>query len=229
MGYLNEEQHRIVSSAVEQAELNTSGEILTVLADRSDGYTDVALLWAAALSFTVMSVFAAFPAPFLGLWDALVVEALMGGWGHEWSKGEIASATIALGLLTFALAWAAQLWEPLKFALIPGPVRSSRVHAQAVRHFKVGAEARTMGRTGILIYLSMREHRAEIVADEPIAKLVEAEVWGAAMVDMLKEIKRGRIAEGLALGVRDVGFVLSQHFPRADDDENELPDRLIEV
>ena len=108
-------------------------------------------------------------------------------------------------------------------------MRSARVHERAVSHFKVGAEARTMGRTGILIYLSMREHRAEIVADEPIARLVEAEVWGEAMVDMLREIKQGRVAEGIAIGVRDVGFVLAEHFPRRDDDENELPDRLIEV
>jgi putative membrane protein len=229
MSYLTEDQHAIVSKAVEEAELSTSGEILTVLADRSDGYTDVALLWSVGLSFSMMSLFAAFPSPFLNVWDAIVVEGLMGGWGHEWSTGELASMTIGLGLLTFILTLAAQFWEPLKFALIPSATRTSRVHAAAVRHFKVGAEARTHGRTGILIYLSMREHRAEIVADEPIARLVEAEVWGEAMVDMLKEIKQGRIAEGLAVGVRDVGFVLSQHFPRADDDENELPDRLIEV
>ena len=34
---------------------------------------------------------------------------------------------------------------------------------------------------------------------------------------------------GMAAGVRDVAQVLAQHFPRADDDRNELPDRLIEV
>ena len=229
MSYLSEAEHTIVSDAVAQAELNTSGEILTVLADRSDGYTDVALLWAAGFAFTAMSLFAAFPSPFLDLWDWIVVEQMMGGWGHEWSTGELASMTIALGLITFVASWAAQLWEPLKFAMIPPATRSVRVHDQAVRHFKVGAEARTHGRTGVLIYLSMREHRAEIVADEPIARLVEPEVWGEAMVDMLREIKQGRIAEGLAVGVRDVGFVLAQHFPRDESDENELPDQLIEV
>ena len=82
---------------------------------------------------------------------------------------------------------------------------------------------------GVLIYLSMREHRAEIVADRPIAEKVAAEVWGAAMADMLVEIKQGRVAEGMAAGVRDVAAVLAEHFPRAEDDQNELPDRLIEV
>jgi putative membrane protein len=224
MAYLTQDQHKIVTDAVGAAELQTSGEIVTVLADRSDDYNDVALLWAAALSFTVMSVFAALPQPFLNFWDMLI-----GGWSHEWSTGELASMTIALGLIAFVAAWTVQLWEPLKFALIPAPLKTARVHAQAIKHFKVGAERRTHGRTGVLIYLSMREHRAEITADDSIAEKVDAEVWGEAMGDMLAEIKQGLIAEGMAAGVRDVGFVLAQHFPRGEDDENELPDRLIEV
>ena len=222
--YLDADQHKIVSDAVAAAEQTTSGEIVTVLADRSDGYTDVVMVWAAAAAFTAMSLFALFPMPFLNLWDSLI-----GGWMHEWTTGELASMTIALGLIAFVATWAAQLWEPLKFALIPAPVRTARVHQQAIKHFKVGAERRTHGRTGILVYLSMREHRAEIVADEPIAEKVSADVWGDAMSDMLVEIRKGCIAEGLAAGVRDVGVVLSEHFPRSDHDENELPDRLIEV
>lgn len=224
MSYLNEEQHKIVSTAVKEAELTTSGEIVTVLADRSDGYTDVALWWAAGLAFTAMSLFAALPEPFLNFWDMLI-----GGWSHEWTSGELASMTIGLGLLTFVIALGVQQWQPLKFFLIPNPVKTSRAHEQAIKHFKVGAERRTTGATGVLIYLSMREHRAEIVADDSIAEKVDAEVWGEAMGDMINHIKRGRIAEGMAVGVRDVGFILSQHFPRGENDENELPDRLIEV
>ncbi len=224
MAYLDDAGRTLVADAVTAAEAQTSGEIVTVLADRSDGYTDVALLWAVGAAFTVMSVFAALPLPFLDLWDRLI-----GGWGHEWTTGEQASMVIELGLLTFAGVMLAQQWEPLKFALIPGPAKTIRVHAQAVRQFKVGADRRTTGRTGVMIYLSMREHRAEIVADESIAAIVSAEVWGEAMSDMLSHIRHGRIAEGLAVGIGDVGFVLAQHFPRGADDMNELPDRLIEV
>jgi putative membrane protein len=224
MAYLDEAGHRLVSEAVSAAESRTSGEIVTVLAKGSDGYTDVALLWAAGAAFTAMSVFAAVPAPFLEIWDSL-----FGGWGHEWTTGELASMVIALGLVTFLGVMLVQQWEPLKFFLVPGPTKTIRVHDQAVRQFKVGAERRTTGRTGVLIYLSMREHRAEIVADESIAKLVPAEVWGEAMGDMLAHIRKGRVAEGLAAGIRDVGFVLAEHFPRGAEDVNELPDRLIEV
>ncbi|HSF12598.1 MAG TPA: TPM domain-containing protein [Erythrobacter sp.] len=224
MAYLDDAGHRLVSDAVAEAEAKTSGEIVTVLTERSDGYTDVALLWAIGAAFTAMSVFAAFPQPFLDAWDAS-----FGGWGHQWSTGELASMVIALGLIKFVAVMLVQQWDPLKFWLIPGPTKTIRVHNQAVRQFKVGADRRTTGRTGVLIYLSMAEHRAEIVADESIAAIVPAEVWGEAMGDMLSHIRKGAIAEGLAAGIRDVGFVLAEHFPRGENDVNELPDRLIEV
>lgn len=224
MPYLTQEQQAIVTQAVEAAELTTSGEIVTVLADRSDGYSDVVLAYAAALAFTAMSIFAALPRPFLGVWDGL-----FGLWGHIWSTGEIASMTIALGLLAFTLAWLLLANDTVRFLAIPGPLKTARVHNAAVRHFKVGAERRTHGRTGVLIYLSMREHRAEIFADESIAIQVPAEIWGDAMADMLIEIRQGRIAEGIAAGVRDVGVILAEHFPRAENDTNELPDRLIQL
>ena len=224
MAYLDAAGHKIVSDAVASAELTTSGEIVTVLADRSDGYTDVVLVWAAAVAFTAMSLFALLPLPFLALWDRLI-----GGWSHEWTTGELASMTIALGLIAFVATWALLSWKVLRFAATPGPVKTMRVHERAIDLFKVGAERRTHGRTGVLLYLSMSEHRAEIVADEPIAAIVSADVWGEAMADMLAEIRQGHLAEGLAAGIRDVGVVLSEHFPRSDDDTNELPDRLIEI
>jgi putative membrane protein len=224
MAMMDDAGRKLVSAAVAEAESATSGEIVTVLTEASDGYTDVALLWAAGAAFTAMSVFAAFPQPFLDRWDAWFV-----GWGHEWTSGELASMVIALGLVKFLGVLLVQQWQPLKWLLVPGPVKAARVRAQAVRQFKVGAERRTTGRTGVLIYLSMRERRAEIVADESIAAQVPAEVWGEAMGDMLSEIRRGRIAAGLAVGIRDVGFILAAQFPRGEDDVNELPDRLIEV
>ena len=224
MQTLDQSAQDAVTAAVAEAEANTSGEIVTVLADRSDGYTDVALLWAVAISFTAMALVTAYPDVFTGLTDRV-----LGGWSHAWTAGELLTLVTGVGLVKFLGMWAIQAWQPLKFALIPGPVKLSRVRAAAVRHFKVGADRRTHGRTGVLLYLSMREHRAEIVADEAIATRVDAQVWGQAMADMLAEIHKGHVGEGLAAGVRDVGKVLAEHFPRSEGDVNELPDRLIVV
>ena len=44
-----------------------------------------------------------------------------------------------------------QQWEPLKFALIPGPTKTIRVHNQAVRQFKVRAGEGAADQAGVHI------------------------------------------------------------------------------
>jgi putative membrane protein len=95
--------------------------------------------------------------------------------------------------------------------------------------FRAAAERRTVGRTGILIYLSMAEHRAEIVADEAILAVTDESTWGEAMAALLVEVRAGRPADGICAAIAVVGDVLARHFPRSDGDVNEIPDKLIEL
>ena len=222
--YLSETEHRQVSDAIKAAEAGTAGEIVTVVAGRSDGYSDVALAWAAIVAFTAIAFLALFPDFYLGL-----VDRVTGDWNAEWTPRGIFSLALAVGIVKFGAMWLLQLWKPLRFLLIPGPIKSARVRDRAVAVFKAAAERRTHGRTGILIYLSMDEHRAEIVADEAIVGKVAPEVWGEAMAAMLAEIRQAHVGAGMAAAVEQVGKVLAEHFPRLEDDRNELPDRLIEL
>ena len=221
---ITQADHEAVTAAVAAAELTTSGEIVTVVAKESDGYTDVALAISAFVAFTALILLAFVPEPLLALYDAVT-----GGWNTEWTPSGVFGLAGGIGIVLFLVTFALTLIPAVRFALIPGRVKTLRVEDAAIRHFKVGAERRTHGRTGVLIYVSLQEHRAQIVADSAIAEKVDPEVWGDAMVDMLREIKAGKLGAGIAAGVRDVGAVLSQHFPRADDDQNELPDRLIQL
>jgi putative membrane protein len=221
---LSEAERDRISTAVELAEAKSAGEIVTVLAERSDGYSDIQLGWSFAVATLALAFLTIFPDFYLAK-----VDWVLGEWNADRSARWYFGLALLVVVLKFAGMWLIQLWQPLRFALIPPPVAKARVRQAAVRHFKVGAERRTHGRTGILIYLSMREKRAEIVADEAIATKVDAQVWGHAMADMLTHIAQGRIADGLVAGIADVGDVLAEHFPRAEDDQNELPDRLIEV
>lgn len=224
MAHLSESEHTLVSAAVAEAESTTAGEIVTVVADRSDGYSDVALAWSAIVAFTAIAVLTFFPNFYLGL-----IDHVLGGWNNEWTARGVFGLALAVGILKFGGMWLIQLWPPLKFLLIPGPIKTKRVRLRAVSLFKVGAERRTRGRTGVLIYLSLRERRAEIVADAAIASKVSPETWGDAMTAMLAEMKRGGCGTGMAAAVGEVGKVLTEHFPRDADDINELPDRLIEL
>ena len=221
---MNQADHARVSAAVAAAEGHSAGEIVTILTERSDGYTDIALAWAALAAFTALTVMSVFPDFALGCYDRM-----LGDWGSEWTAQGILTLAASVAITKFIAVLLLQLWQPLKFFLIPGIIKSARVRARAVTCFKVGAERRTHGRTGILIYLSMREHRAEIVADASIAAKVSPEVWGEAMAAMLTEIRAGRIGDGMVAAVERVGVVLAEHFPRHENDVNELPDRLIEV
>ncbi|MCB2059720.1 MAG: hypothetical protein KDE21_04390 [Novosphingobium sp.] len=222
--YLTAEDRARVGEAVSRAEADTAGEIVTILADRSDGYTDVALSWAILASFAAVTVFATIPELYLAKFDWL-----LGRWHEEWTLRQVLAVSLGFGVLKFIGVMLIQLIQPVKFFLIPPPIKTARVHERAVRAFRIGAERRTHGRTGILIYLSMREHRAEIVADEAIATRVDPAVWGDAMEAMLAELKRGEVADGMIAAVTRVGKVLAEHFPRPENDINELPDRLIEV
>lgn len=213
-----------VSQAVARAEEASAGEIVTILADSSDPYADVALVWSVVAALLALSALALAPDFYLAL-----VDRVLGRWEPQWHPRQILALAALVAALKFTGMWLLQLWRPLRLLLVPAPLKHARVRARAITCFKVGAERRTHGSTGILIYLSLAEHRAEIVADEAIAAKVQPEVWGAAMHAMLAEIRAGRIGEGLAVAVEKVGVVLAEHFPRSANDRNELPDRLIEV
>ncbi|MEO5586960.1 MAG: hypothetical protein ABIQ81_04620 [Novosphingobium sp.] len=221
---LSEADHDRVSAAVSAAEAHTAGEIVTIVAKRSDGYADVALAWSALVSFTALTALSLFPDFYLGL-----IDDILGHWGHEWTSAGVFTVALGVATLKFVGMLLLQLWAPLKFWLVPPHIKRLRVRQRATAYFKTGAERRTNGRTGIVIYLSLAEHRAEILADEAIASKVSAEVWGEAMAAMLVELRKGCLAAGMIAAVERVGVVLAEHAPRADDDVNELPDRLIEV
>lgn len=221
---MDEVGRNLVSEAVRKAEANTAGEIVTILTDQSDSYADVALAWSAAIALLALCVLATFTGFYLNLWDQMA-----GHWVQEWHPREVLGVAALVVTMKFLGTWLILQWRPFRLWLVPDAIKHARVRARAVTCFKVGAERRTQGRTGILIYLSMAEHRAEIVADSSIASKVSPEVWGDALAAMLVQIKAGQMAEGLAQAVEKVGMVLAHHFPRAEDDQNEIPDRLIEV
>ena len=221
---MTEADHKIVSDAVAAAEAQSAGEIVTIVTPRSDSYRDVALAWSAlvaALALAMLDMFAGFYLP--------VVEHVLGLWAYEWTPRAVLGLALAVLTLKFGGAWLLLRFTPLGMWLTPRRVRNARVRERALTCFRVGAESRTSGRTGVLIYLSLAEHRAEIIADAAIAAKVSPETWGLAMKAMLDPLRQGRMADGMAAAVAEVGKVLAEHFPRGEDDVNELPDRLIEV
>lgn len=216
--------HKLVSDAVSAAEANSAGEIVTIMTPRSDSYHDVALAWAALATFVALVALELGTGFYLPL-----VERVLGLWAFEWAPRAVFSLALAVATMKFGAVYLLMRFTPLGLWLTPRRVRNARVRERALTCFRIGAESRTSGHTGVLIYLSLAEHRAEIIADAAIAAKVAPETWGHAMKAMLDPLRKGEIAQGMAAAVAEVGQVLALHFPRAQDDINELPDRLIEV
>ena len=221
---ISQADHDRVSAAVQEAEAHTSGEIVTIVARRSDSYHDVGLSWAAAAVFLALALMAAFPAQLRTFLSSLLLD-----WDHELADWKLLLGLTAILILKFLVVRYLLAIMPLRMLMTPRATKAPRVPRRAILLFRTAAEARTRGRTGVLIYLSLDEHRAEIVADRAINDKVAPEAWGDAMAALIDAIRAGQPGEGLAQAVAQVGSVLSTHFPREQDDINELPDRLIEL
>jgi putative membrane protein len=218
------EDHARISAAVAAGEAASDGEISTMVARQSDDYADWAMLLAAITGFLAPIAIASDTSGF----DALLV-AISGGWHSGYTPGQIMAVTVILHLLLSVLAWLALRWMPLRLLLTPPGLKRSRVRDAAIKAFRVGIEARTRAATGVLIYLSLAEHRAEILGDAAITAKVGAEEWGEAMAALIAEVTLGRPGSGIVAAVDLIAALLATHFPRSHDDQNEMPDRLIEL
>ena len=221
---LSDADREKVSAAIAAAEAKSNGEIVAVATPISDPYHDVALHWALIPLFAVLA-WAAWRPTALEWW----YDFLFGGWSPEPTLSQLLTLLMAFAALKFTIALLILKWMPLRLALTPSATKHRRVRRRAVAIFKAAAEKRTAGRTGILIYLSMGERRAEIIGDEAITSVTTPETWGEAMAALLVDVTAGRVADGIVAAIGEVGSVLTEHFSRSVEDVNEIPDKLIEL
>ena len=221
---LSEADHEKVSAAVSAAEAHSSGEIVVVATPISDAYHDVALHWALVPLFAVLA-WAAWKPTALTWW----YDFLFGGWQPDPTLSQLLTLLMFFAALKFTVALLILKWMPLRVFLTPATTKHRRVRRRALAIFQAAAAGRTTGRTGILIYLSLAERRAEIIADEAILKVTDEHTWGEAMTALLTNVREGRVGDGIVAAVQRVGLVLSEHFPRSAEDNNEIPDQLIEL
>ena len=217
-----------VADAVRAAEATTDGEIVPIVAAQSDAYHDVALHWSVLAMLFLVALLAALPRQGEGLLDPLT--GLLGkGWEDGWTGAELLTALLVALALVFLLATRALKPLRARLVLTPGTTKARRVRARAILLFRTAIEARTATATGVLLYLSLAERRAEIVADRAIATRVDPAEWGEAMAVLIDALRDGRPGDGMVAAIERIGAVLAAHFPHTGTDPNELSDALIEL
>lgn len=102
--------------------------------------------------------------------------------------------------------------------------------APRVRAIEVFSQLRvwdTEENTGVLVYLQLIDRDFEIVADRGISARVPQAQWDAICAGMESAFRAGRFEEGVMTGLREVGALLTQHFPARAGNPDELPNKPV--
>ncbi len=196
------EDEQRIAEAISSAERTTSGEIVAVIAAESDSYLYAPFVWAGLIALLL-------PWPFI----------FFTWWPVQW--------IFLLQLISFLFLLAIMLPRPVRLMLVPKRLQRLRAHQRAVEQFLAQNLHTTSGRTGVLIFVSVAEHYAEVLADTGIDAKVPNGTWQAIVDDLTARIATGRAADGFVSAITYAGKLLAQHFPPGSADPNELPNHLI--
>jgi putative membrane protein len=197
---LTENDRTAIAAAIREAEKQTCGQIVCVLARAASDYSAVPIEWAAVLALTA-------PWPLI-YFTQLSVQRIF-----------------SLQLAVFILAALILSWSPLRMAIVPRAVRRARAHRGAIEQFFLRGLANTRHRCGVLIFASMAEHYARSVADEGVSSKVAQSEWQAAVDELIRHMRDGQIAEGFIAAIERCSTVLAAHAPPVAPPD-ELPDRI---
>ena len=229
---LSADQKKSIAAATAAAELKTAGDIVVVVARKSSDYNLVPWVYGigAALALPLLLVV-------FGLNPITLAERLQatqsGGWrlglGHS-AQDEAQTGMVlilAAQVLTVMLAQIVGRISAVRDTLTPSWIKRQRVHQAALDQFVAQAMQETQARTGVLIYVSLREKQAEIVADSGIYTKVDQGVWRAVIQDLVTAARAGDLALGLVGAVEASATILAPHFPPVAGDADELSNKVI--
>ena len=204
------DQERI-REAVDRAETQTAGEIVPYIINRSGSY-EIALWRGGALGALVAGAI------------GLLIAWLYNGWGLGWLYSAWGMALVmSLGGVLAALLVGG---IPSLRRWMAGPGRvAQRVHRRAEAAFLEEEVFQTRDRTGILLFVSLFEHRIEVIGDAGINTAVAQEDWEEVVHRIRTGIKQGQFADGLVDAIKMCGELLHRSgVGIRDDDEDELSD-----
>jgi putative membrane protein len=206
-GRLKPEDLDLVVGAIREAEATTSGEIVPMIVRRSSTLGHVPVLLATLL----VAAFFAFGVP---AWQAHVLGE---HWG--WFLADLA-LVVALTAIGARLPWLQRL-------LTTRADQAQQVDARAMLEFYQSSIQRTRGATGVLVFVSLFERRAVVLADKAINDQVPRDTWDVVCTNLVAGSRAGKLGPAIAEAVRACGEIMTPRFPIATDDTNELKNQLI--
>jgi putative membrane protein len=134
---------------------------------------------------------------------------------------------LVLGLVAAAIAFLLPIPAMLLKALVSKQDMQRLVESQAELEFYRQGINGTDRNSGVLLFVSLTERRAVVLADKLIAAKLPPSTWDEVLATLLKGIRSGNAGQGFVDAIDQSSKILAQHFPRQDDDKDELSNRLV--
>lgn len=206
--YLSEQDLAKIELAVQRAEHNTTGEVVPMIVHRSTTSGHVPLIL-----FLIFTAFF-FAYDFYRMqMDTFV-----------WPLWLIFALNLVVGLIL------AKVLAKIPFIerfLANKVDQNYQVNQRAMLEFYNHRVNHTENATGILIFISLLEHRAVVLGDQPIASRLPQDAWQEVVDLLIAGIKGKKLAEGYIQAIEKSGQILATHFPHQRHNPNELPNKLI--
>jgi putative membrane protein len=205
--YLSQDEIKKIEEAISRVEETTTGEIVPVIVRKSSSVGHIPLTL--TLLFTLLIAIAELPfsdwlwvSPWIWLWPVLLVIIYF------------ISAFVAKG------PWIQKVFVPEKDEV-------DQVHSRAQLEFYRNRIHGTDSGTGILIFVSVMEKKAVILADEGISKKLPPETWDQVLNQFRSALGQGNWSQGFVQAIENCGDHLKTHFPIVTAKQNQLKNHLV--
>jgi len=208
--FLSEADHDRIRSTAAAAERKTAGEIVCMVVSASYHYPLASMLGATT---------AALPASLLGT-------HFLGGW--LWVGSQNMWLFLGLFAICFALChWMLERFPALKRRFISRREIDEEVEEAAINAFFRQGLYRTRDANGVLLFISVFEHKVWLLADQGIHEKVPQADWDALVDRVTRGIGEGQRTEAVCGAIATIGQLLQSHFPAKPDDTDELQNLIV--
>ncbi len=205
-GHIDEQGLRRIRESVSQAEAHTTGEIVPMIVKSSSPKHHIfGLLF--LLLIATLDV-------------ALVITLSLLDVGH------IVAIQTAIILFSFAAAAGLSGLDFVHRILTPKFDRHHNAVVRAELEFHRSQIRATSSHTGALLFVSMMERQAVVLADEKIAAKLGEHIWDEVLKTLSIGLREKDFAVGFSKAIEKVGKVLSEHYPANEQSKNDLPNDL---
>ncbi len=207
-----------IEDAIAQAEQNTSGEIVPVVATASGRYDRAEDIVGLLFAMILLSI------AWLSTQESIAING-------QWEGIKTATLSLPLALIVIFTGFVtgtmlAGYFPVLRLPFISKKEMQEEVQIKAAQTFQLLRLRNTQAATGVLIYVSLYERMVSIIGDDAISEKLSQDDWDQVCAIVVNGMKSGKPHTALEEAVAQCGKLLSQHFPRQDNDENELPNKL---